>query len=125
MTIDPKTFIYYRTKLITYLNKLRMLMCFSVHLRSFLSIFKHPLQEFKFVNAQKQTHQITIQRHLYKYSFITSSSLSQFIHQVDASFIRCFSAFHNILQRCADQGDQSWRRTDLAVHRCSLFCHNH
>jgi len=58
-------------------------------------------------------------------SFITSSSLPQFYHQVDASFIGCFSAFHNILQRCADQGDQSWPRTGLAVHRCSLFCHNH
>jgi len=46
--------------------------------------------------------------------FNTRFSLHQFFHQVDASISGCFGAFHKIIQRCADQGDQYWPRTGLA-----------
>ena len=39
--------------------------------------------------------------------------------------ISCFNAVHDILQRYADQGNQSLLGTLLFAHRCYLFCRNH
>ena len=46
---------------------------------------------------------------------ILSIALHQSFYQVDASFIGCFGAFHDILQSCANQGDQVLAKDWLAT----------